>query len=185
MPAQTGQIIRQAFLELLDEKPINRITVKDITDRCGLNRNSFYYHYQDIPSMIEAIVNEQVDRLIEEYDSIDSIEAAMVAAADFAESSRKLVMHIYRSSSRDLFEMHLWRVCEYAVDAAWAHLPDTDSIPEEDGSLIRRFYRAQCFGIVMDWMREDMKEENLHRMISRFFEIRAGMLEEMLDRVRK
>ena len=49
----TEKAIRSAFLELLDQRPLNKITVKDITERCGINRNSFYYHYQDVPTLIQ------------------------------------------------------------------------------------------------------------------------------------
>ena len=41
----TKNAIRASFLKLLDERPLSKITVKDITDDCGINRNSFYYHF--------------------------------------------------------------------------------------------------------------------------------------------
>ena len=49
----TKRAIQSAFLELLDQRSLSRITVRDITDICGINRNTFYYHYQDIPALIE------------------------------------------------------------------------------------------------------------------------------------
>ena len=52
----TKQAIKAAFLELLDEKPLNKISVRDIVERCGINRNSFYYHFQDIPSLLGEII---------------------------------------------------------------------------------------------------------------------------------
>ena len=55
----TKQAIKAAFLELLDEKPLNKISVRDIVERCGINRNSFYYHFQDIPSLLGEIIIEQ------------------------------------------------------------------------------------------------------------------------------
>ena len=45
----TRRAIKEAFTSLLEERPLNDITVKDIVERCGINRNSFYYHYQDLP----------------------------------------------------------------------------------------------------------------------------------------
>ena len=45
----TKQAIETAFLQLLNEKPLNKISVRDIVEKCGINRNSFYYHFQDIP----------------------------------------------------------------------------------------------------------------------------------------
>ena len=40
----TKRAIRASFLKLLNERPLNKITVKDIVEDCGINRNSFYYH---------------------------------------------------------------------------------------------------------------------------------------------
>ena len=49
MAGFTKEIIIQTLLELLNEKPLAKITVKDIVERCGVNRNTFYYHFRDIP----------------------------------------------------------------------------------------------------------------------------------------
>ena len=45
----TKRAIQSAFLELLDQRSLSRITVKDITDICGINRNTFYYYFEDLP----------------------------------------------------------------------------------------------------------------------------------------
>ena len=60
MAAATKQIIRDSFIRLLNEKPFSKITVRDIVDDCGINRNSFYYHYQDIYSVLEWIVETEL-----------------------------------------------------------------------------------------------------------------------------
>ena len=52
------QAIKTSFLKLLDERPLTRITVLDIAADCGINRNSFYYHYHDIPALIEEIIRD-------------------------------------------------------------------------------------------------------------------------------
>ena len=49
MPGFTRQIILHTLTELMNEKPLSKITVKDIVERCGVNRNTFYYHFRDIP----------------------------------------------------------------------------------------------------------------------------------------
>ena len=51
----TKQAIRTSFMKLLNEKPLGKISVRDIVEDCGINRNSFYYHYQDIPALISEI----------------------------------------------------------------------------------------------------------------------------------
>ena len=50
--------IRDSFIKLLNERPLSQITVRDIVDACGVNRNTFYYYFQDIPQLVETIINE-------------------------------------------------------------------------------------------------------------------------------
>ena len=49
-------------MKLLNEQPLSKISVRDIVEDCGINRNSFYYHFQDIPSLIEEIIKEEADK---------------------------------------------------------------------------------------------------------------------------
>ena len=48
----TRKVIRETFLQMLGEMPLDKITVKDIVLRCNINRNTFYYHYADIYAVL-------------------------------------------------------------------------------------------------------------------------------------
>lgn len=50
MSELTKRAIQESFKKLLSNQPLDKITVKNITDDCGVNRNTFYYHYSDILS---------------------------------------------------------------------------------------------------------------------------------------
>ena len=69
MASFTKKAIVQTFLKLLDDRPLNQITVKDIVEACGINRNSFYYHFEDLPSLMEEILKDEADRIIEWMES--------------------------------------------------------------------------------------------------------------------
>ena len=85
----TESAIKASVWKLLNEKPINKITIKDIVEDCGINRNSFYYHFQDLPAVIEKIITEEVDSIIEQYPNIDSIDQCLNVAVSFAVKNRK------------------------------------------------------------------------------------------------
>ena len=55
MPNFTRKAIKESFLKLLSQRPLSQITVKDIVEDCGINRNSFYYHFADLPALVEEI----------------------------------------------------------------------------------------------------------------------------------
>ena len=77
MPGFTRQIILQTLTELMNEKPLSKITVKDIVERCGVNRNTFYYHFQDIPDAVEAMVREELDEILTSQQAPESVSECM------------------------------------------------------------------------------------------------------------
>jgi AcrR family transcriptional regulator len=62
---RSKRLIRQAFVELLKEKDLEKITVTDIITRADINRGTFYAHYQDTRAVIEQIENEIIDKMLE------------------------------------------------------------------------------------------------------------------------
>ena len=96
----TRNAIQASFLKLLDQRPLAQITVKDVVTDCGVNRNTFYYYFQDIPELLEDIVKNDAERIIQEYPSVDSIEECLDAAIGFAMEHRRAVLHIYNSINR-------------------------------------------------------------------------------------
>ena len=71
MPNFTKRAIKETFLRQLNQRPLSKITVKDIVEECGINRNSFYYHFEDLPALVEDIVAERVSELVERHPTID------------------------------------------------------------------------------------------------------------------
>jgi len=55
---RTKKSIRDAFFELIDENGFDSVTVKDITDRALISRNTFYLHYEDKFDLLNKISNE-------------------------------------------------------------------------------------------------------------------------------
>ena len=62
---RSKRLIRQAFVELLQEKELEKITVTDIITRADINRGTFYAHYQDTQAVIEQIENEIIEKMLE------------------------------------------------------------------------------------------------------------------------
>ena len=111
MPNFTKRAIKEAFWKLLNEQPLNQISVREIVEECGINRNSFYYHFQDIPSLIEEIVMDAANSLIQQYPSIETIDEAIEIAFRFTLENKKAVMHICNSVNRNIYEQYIMRFC--------------------------------------------------------------------------
>ena len=174
----TEKAIKSSAMKLLNEKPMNQITVKDIVEDCGINRNSFYYHYRDLPSLIESMIFEQAEELIAQYPSINSLEECLDAAVSFAMNNRRAAMHIYNSVSRDIYEQYLWRVCEHVVTVYLDSVIPPEALSEFDREVIIGFYKCECFGQILDWQRGGMKSD-IKKQFLRMLEIKKDTIGEI------
>ena len=175
----TERAIKDAFVELLNEKTLARITVKDITDRCGVNRNTFYYHYQDVLDLAEQICEDECDRVVSMYPQINSIEECIEALTKYARENKRAIMHIYRSDKQGSYEASLWRMCEYVVsryaDSAFGDAP----VQDEDRALFIRFYKCACFGEIIWWQKNGMKDD-IKDHFTKLCEIKKDMIDEFV-----
>lgn len=181
MAGYAKKAIRDSFMKLLNQMPLSQITIRDIVEDCGVNRNTFYYYFQDLPQLVEMIVDEAADRMIREHPAIESIEACLNAIIGFALENRRAVLHIYRSVSRDIFERYQWRVCEHAVTVYVEGILKGRVVLEQDRTLVIEYLKCVCFGLVIGWLETGMQDGILLRF-HRICELKQGDLERMIAR---
>lgn len=99
---RTKSAIIEAFQQVLEETPINKITVKTIVERCGLNRNTFYYYFAGIPELVEYHLTAMADQLIDSFDQ-PVLEEELQRVVRYFVQRKKSVLHIYRYYPREQF----------------------------------------------------------------------------------
>ena len=184
MSGFTKQAIQVSFLKLLDTYPLRDITVRMITEDCGINRNTFYYHFEDLPSLIYAIVMEDAERTIQESFVINSLWECFESVINFALKRRRVAMHIYNSSNRAIYEQQLFMICEHAVTQYVEKLlGDLDGLQVQDNDkrIIIKAYTCECYGQIVNWLSSGMKEGFRQDMI-RLCRLREGEVRELLVR---
>lgn len=109
----TKNTIKQEFIKQLNDRPLNKITVKSIVDECQINRNTFYYHYSDIYAVLEEIFLDEVEKGINDYNNTLSWEEAFIDSANFAFKNKKAIYHVYHSMQREQLERYLHDTAGY------------------------------------------------------------------------
>jgi len=183
MATFTKEAIKSAFLELLKHKSVNKITVKDIVTECGVNRNTFYYHYDGIPELVEDIVSDIVGSVVRDYASVKSLEECVEIIASIAIEHKRELMNIYNSTNRSIYEIYLMRLCEEAVELYSKTVFSGVTVSDEDREILVRFYKCECFGQVIEWMNSSMSY-NIIEQFGRLCKIREGFAEELVRRCR-
>ena len=149
----------KALIEMLDEKPLSEITVKDIAGRCAVSRQSFYYYFGDIYGLIEWIFVRETEKALEEFSDIDSWTIGFVRIMNRFRARRSLVLSTYGSLQRDQIELFMYRVLyQYMI-----RVVETEAIgirvTEEQKAFIANFYTLSLNAVMLDWIRKGMIED--------------------------
>jgi len=156
---RTEEKIVAAFGELLCERPVNRITVKDIAQRAGVNRNTFYYYFQDIPTLAAQAIKEQMDRIVRTYTKFSTPMDCVAPLIQLGTANRQVLLNLYRSVQRDVFlsgldGLALYIVTEYAKTAT--DLPQPERWPGKLKLLVR-YHKCILVGVMLDWLDAGME----------------------------
>ena len=155
----TKKAIVNSFIKLLNEKPLDKITVKNIAEDCGINRNTFYYHFSDIRELTVYTIDSQIHSVSELDFNGDSWVDSFVEAAKFVIDNKKAVYNIYNSLNRETVENYLNTVAFKLTDnfvSAKAVGIDAD---KSDIELIKDFYMSALVGIICKWLENGMDKD--------------------------
>ncbi len=83
MPSFTKKAIMDTFLRLMEKKPLEKITLRDLVDECGINRNTFYYYFQDIYAVLEEFCDQTVQELPKDGSIFDTVSALYARIEQF------------------------------------------------------------------------------------------------------
>lgn len=181
MSSFTRKAIMESCIRLLEDRPVDKITVKDIVEDCQINRNTFYYHFDDLPSLITEILEEDTEKIIHESIDANSLWECLENAINFALKRRRSALHIFHSSNRIVFEQHLFLICQHVVSQYVEKVCSEVPVKEDDKRIIIQAYKCECFGQIMNWMNGDMKEDIAKDMI-RLCKLREGATKTMFLR---
>ncbi len=152
----TKEILSNAFLALLEEKPYNKITVNNIVDRCHVNRNTFYYHFQDIPALTEYTVYAWADSLFKDEQDLSTPLSCILPFVEKCQERKTAILHIYRSVQRESFIRNLNRYTDYIIRKYLNLVAKDYIVPAEDLEVLIIFYKCTLSGILLYWMDQGM-----------------------------
>lgn len=153
------KMIRQVFIKMLNEHPLNTITVKAIVAECEINRNTFYYYYSDVYAILSEIFQTELQRVIDEYNDTLSWEESFIVAARFALENRKAIYHVYNSMQREELENYIYNISGNVMIRYVEKVSEGISASSEDKKLVASFYQCALTQMVLRWIASGMNED--------------------------
>lgn len=153
----TDRAIIEAFVRLLDQLPLDKITVKDIVEECGISRNTFYYHFGDIYALLEALFRRDVQRICEMQREGDTWADGLNRAVTFLSDNRRAVYHIYESINHRQLEQYLYRATDQLIMACVYKSAEGLPIKADDLRFVGHAYQAMFVGLLLEWLQQGMR----------------------------
>ena len=161
MEQRAKAAIISSFKDLLGKHPIDKVTVKEICTQCGVNRQTFYYYFEDIMDIFKYVIFKELSQDIASNRTFVTWEGGFLATMHYLKSNSKMILHIYNSSYwpeanvyfSSLSNRLLSDVVDECIEATGAKLTDKNI------SFIINFYRHVFNGLMIDWVNEGMKDD--------------------------
>lgn len=156
----TKDAIAKALTDLLQERPIEKITIKDITDRCGINRQTFYYHFSDIYNLMEWTLDKELRRALgtREISPTDWKEYVRKIFAVMRSQKRGL-LNAYDEKNRLYYEVFLKKEIQPVVRQLVSECPEAEEVSKEKKTFIEEVYTRILLSFFLEWIDEGMQDE--------------------------
>ena len=183
MSQTTKRALEASLKKLLLQKPLNKITINDITEDCGVNRMTFYYHFKDIYDLVDWIMVEDAAKALEGRQSFENWTDAFLDILHQVQDNKVLVMNVYRSVSREQVEQYLYKLLDSMLRDFVDRSAQGFTVQDADKQFIIDFYKYGFVGLALEWIRRDMKADPAI-MAERLNTIMQGDLKRALQRFR-
>lgn len=179
----TKRALEASLKNLLLKKPVNKITINDIVEDCGVNRATFYYHFQDIYALIEWSCEEDSKKALARHTTYDTWQQGFLDIFRAVEENKPFIVNVYRHVSQEQIIQYLYRVVYKLLIAVVDECAVGMNVREDDKKFIADFYKYAFVGLMLEWIKDDMKTPP-ERIISRLADLIDGDVVRMLNKCR-
>ena len=157
MSNTTKLALEASLKKLLLHKPIDKITINDLTEDCGISRMTFYYHFKDIYDLVEWVCVEDGKRALQDKKTYDTWQEGMEQIFEAVLENKPFIFNVYRSVSREKIESYLYKLTFQLLADVVEEKCQGAELPEEDKAFIAGFYKYGFVGVMLEWIDGGMK----------------------------
>jgi probable dihydroxyacetone kinase regulator len=154
----TKKTIASGMKELTKRKSFDKITVADITDECGFNRQTFYYHFQDKFELVDWIYyNEAISIIVNDL-NYENWDGKVLQFLTKLKSEDYFYSSTLKASEENEFREYLFKVTVELLCDIISNITINSEASEKDIRFVAEFYAFGIVGVIISWVRHGMTE---------------------------
>ena len=181
MASTTKESLGAALKQMLTVKPIDKITVKDLVEICGVNRQTFYYHFDDVYDLLEWVFEEDANRVLPSEVVYEHWRDDVMMFFKYLADNSVFALNIYNSNSRIYMLRYFKRRLQGCIRSFAIIVSEGKNIDRTDFEFVVEFYANGIVGLISQWLDLGMQlpKENTQ---DRFLKLLDNSVENMLAR---
>ena len=144
----TKTALEASLKKLLLKKPLDKITIRDLTEDCGISRMTFYYHFKDIYDLVEWICYEDAAQALQGKKTYDTWQEGLLQVFEAVMENKPFIMNVYHSLSREQIESYLFRLTHDLIMGVVNEKSQGMQLSDTDKNFIADFYKYSFVGIM-------------------------------------
>lgn len=152
----TKRMLADSLKRQATDKKFSKITVSSIIEYCGVNRKTFYYHFEDIYALLKWTLEQEAIVVVKQFDLIVEYEEAILFVMDYVEENNNFLRNIYHSIGRDDLKRFF---CTDFIGIIRSFIDNSEksqglSIPDDFKGFLSQFYTEAIAGMLVEWIVE-------------------------------
>lgn len=181
MARDTKQRLANSLKKLLSARTLDRITIKEIVEDCGINRQTFYYNFQDVYALLDWIFQQETAKL-RINDPAVPWQESFCRTVQYLKDNEMLILNAYHSIGRLQLERYLRDALMPVICRQIQQSSGELHITSAEQESVAQLYVAGFLGIAFSWLDNDMSS-SLSISTERLAALLEGILEDTLRRV--
>ena len=155
----TKEALGSALKALMLEKPINKITVRELTTQCGLTRHTFYNHFQDVYELLGWIYEHEVIEDFEECCKCESWREGIEIVLKYTLDNKAICLNTFHSLGREHLEKFLQTTFLQMIRGTIEDIAKGMEVPAMIKEEAADFYTYAIVGEFLKWLEGGLKEK--------------------------
>ena len=171
MSSSTKESLAAALKQMMAVKPIDKITVKDLVEICGVNRQTFYYHFDDVYDLLEWVFEEDANRVLPHKVVFEHWQEDVMIFMKYLQENAAFTLNVYNSNSRVYMLRYLEEKMAACIRSFAVIVSEGMNIDRQDFEFTVQFYAKCAIGFIaqgmdlgMQFPKEITTERILHVM---------------------
>ena len=149
-----------ALKALMAQKPLNKITVAEIMQSCGMARQHFYYHFEDLYDAVRWMFNQEAVALLREHDGVMLWQDGLLQLFQYLQENRAVCLCALHSISREHLKRFVQTDVHVIIQGTIQRIAEelNYQVSEEEVDLLTKFYVGALASIMEEWLLGNIRE---------------------------